>query len=111
TPLQALPVLPQVHDAHHEQTVMVKHLSEQYRLIVRLWSTPIRIEPGGIAVAIGNVTEQQAETLIGLLKIPRTVQQFSSPVNRLSRDLETLKGSISHEPGKLIRILLEPGTQ
>ncbi|MCU7813790.1 MAG: LssY C-terminal domain-containing protein [Candidatus Thiodiazotropha sp. (ex Rostrolucina anterorostrata)] len=111
TPLQALPVLPQVHDAKHEQTVMVKHLSEQSRLIIRLWSTPIRIEPGGMAISIGNVTEQQAETLIGLLKIPRTVQQFSSPANRLSQDLETLKGNISYEPGKLIRILLEADVQ
>ncbi|MCU7906595.1 MAG: VTT domain-containing protein [Candidatus Thiodiazotropha sp. (ex Epidulcina cf. delphinae)] len=111
TPLQALPVLPQAHDARHERLVMVKQLSADSRLVLRLWSTPLRIEPGGLPVAVGNVTGQHVETLLGLLMIPRTDQNFTFPLRQFKGDLASLDDAVTHRSEHLIRITLKHGDE
>ncbi|MCU7934240.1 MAG: VTT domain-containing protein [Candidatus Thiodiazotropha sp. (ex Dulcina madagascariensis)] len=111
TPLQALPVLPQAHDARHEQLVMVKQLPADRRLVLRLWPTPLRIDPDGLPVAVGNVTGQHTETLLGLLVIPRTDPEFESPFRHFKEDLAFLDDAVTHRPGSPVQILLRRGDE
>ena len=91
TPLADLPVLPQVHDARHERLLLVKNLSPDKRLILRLWSTPVLIESEASPLTVGNVSVQKAETLLGLLVIPRTEPNFTPPTEHLLKDIESSK--------------------
>ncbi|MEW8028596.1 MAG: VTT domain-containing protein [Candidatus Thiodiazotropha sp.] len=106
--LEILPVPPQAHDARHEELVMVKSLSNQQRLLLRLWSTPFRLDPSNLRISIGNVTLQSAETVIGMLTIPRTVRQFEQPVYLLRQTLAPLEEDINLDPGSPVRLILKP---
>ena len=103
--LTTLPVPPQVHDARHEELVMVKPLSNRQRLLLRLWSTRYRLDPGGERIRIGNVTLQGSETVIGMLTIPRTIRQFQQPADILRQDLRVLDSGSRIESDKLIMLL------
>ncbi|MES9969355.1 MAG: LssY C-terminal domain-containing protein [Candidatus Thiodiazotropha sp.] len=105
--LATLPVPPQVHDARHEELVMVKPVSEQQRLLLRLWSTPYRLAPGGERICIGNVTLQGSESVIGMLTIPRTIRQFDQPADILRQDLRELKQGTRIESDELILLLFD----
>ncbi|MBT3048762.1 MAG: VTT domain-containing protein [Candidatus Thiodiazotropha sp. (ex Clathrolucina costata)] len=109
TQLAALPVPPQVHDAGHEELVLVKQLTEQQRLLLRLWPTPLRLAPDALGISVGNVTLQRAETLIGMLTIPRTLHQFERPVEILRQELGETGAGIDLETGGVIRLHLRPG--
>jgi undecaprenyl-diphosphatase len=106
--LETLPIPPQVHDARHEELVMVKPLSKQQRLLLRLWSTPLRLEPDGLKIFIGNVTLQNAENVIGMLTIPRTIHQFDRPVELLWQELKSISADATLDPNNLIRLVLKP---
>jgi undecaprenyl-diphosphatase len=109
--IDALPVLPQVHEARHEELVMVKSVSPQKRLLLRLWATPFRISPGDLEISVGNVTFQGAETVIGMLTIPRTIRQFEQPASLLMQDLGTIKADFKTGGDDLIRLILRPKTR
>lgn len=104
--LETLPIPPQVHDARHEALVMIKPLSKQQRLLLRLWSTPLRLEPDGLKIAIGNVTLQNAENVIGLLTLPRTIRQFDQPVELLWQELKSISDDANIDSNNLIRLIL-----
>jgi hypothetical protein len=106
--LETLPIPPQVHHARHEELVMIKQLSKQQRLVLRLWSTPLRLDPDGIEIAIGNVTLQSAENVIGMLTIPRTIRQFDRPAELLWQELKSLGDDASFDSDNLIRLILKP---
>ncbi|MET0072085.1 MAG: VTT domain-containing protein [Candidatus Thiodiazotropha sp.] len=108
--LAALPVPPQVHDAGHEELVLVRQLNEQQRLLLRLWPTPLRLAPDGLEISVGNVTLQEAEILIGMLTIPRTLNQFGRPMEILRQDLGETGAGIDLETGGVIRLQLGPGS-
>ncbi|MEW7997232.1 MAG: VTT domain-containing protein [Candidatus Thiodiazotropha endolucinida] len=106
--LETLPIPPQAHDARHEELVMVKPLSDQRRLLLRLWSTPLRLDPDGLRISIGNVTLQSAETVIGMLTIPRTVRQFEQPIDMLKQNLAQLHDGVKFDPGTPVKLILKP---
>jgi undecaprenyl-diphosphatase len=106
--LETLPIPPQVHHARHEELVMIKQLSKQQRLVLRLWSTPLRLDPDGMEIAIGNVTLQSAENVIGMLTIPRTIRQFDRPAELLWQELKSLGDDASFDSDNLIRLILKP---
>ncbi len=106
--LDTLPVLPQVHDARHEELVMVKSVSTRQRLLLRLWSTPLRLTPGDLRIFVGNVTFQGTETVIGMLTIPRTLRTFEQPVSLLLQDIRTMRDGYQADTGELIRLILKP---
>ncbi|MBT2969837.1 MAG: phosphoesterase PA-phosphatase [gamma proteobacterium symbiont of Ctena orbiculata] len=108
--LTSLPVPPQVHDARHEELVMVKQLTEQQRLLLRLWPTALRLAPDELEISIGNVTLQKAETVIGMLTIPRTIHQFERPVELLRQELGESGAGIDLATGSVIRLQLRPGS-
>jgi undecaprenyl-diphosphatase len=107
TKLERLPIPPQVHDARHEELVMVKLLSKQQRLVLRLWSTPLRLDLEGMEISIGNVTLQSAENVIGMITIPRTIHQFDRPLELLWQELKPLGDDANLDSDRLIRLKLQ----
>ncbi len=107
TPLSALPVLPQVHDARHETLVLVKPLSQESRLVLRLWETS-RILDTGRPLFVGNVTRQTLEVTFNLFVLPETVRGDSAPLSDLRQDLQTLPGLSVHE--RAGGLLLQPAS-
>ncbi len=89
-PLQALPVLPQVHDGKHEGFSLVKDLTPDSRLVLRLWSTPVYLEPEGDQLWIGNVAKQSKTTLLGLLTFAETEGDFTAPFQLFKQSLAPL---------------------
>lgn len=77
-PLQDLPVLPQVHDGQHEGLTLVKDLTPDSRLVLRLWATSLRLEPGGDQLWLGNISKQSKTTLLELLTFAQTDEDFTT---------------------------------
>ncbi len=103
TEIANLPILPQVHGGTHERAVFSKELPDGTRLVLRLWSTHIRLIPGEIPLLIGNVSHQRAEPLLHLLLIPRTQADFSQAYNQLLDDLRRLAPqTITTTPSRLL---------
>ncbi len=69
--LMELPLIPHVHDGHHEDLGLVKQEGEDGRLVLRLWATPYLID-GRRPLWIGNVTAQHKRLILNLLAIPAT---------------------------------------
>ncbi len=102
TPLTALPVLPQVHDARHESLVMIKTLSLDSRLVLRLWATPLLVDSVR-PLYVGHVSRQSKEVVLELFVLPVTLHDDTQPVAELLRDLTALSGLAVHEQaGKLL---------
>jgi membrane protein DedA with SNARE-associated domain len=94
-PLQKLPVVPQLHDAHQEAIILIKHLPRDARLVLRLWATSYRIDPPGEPLWIGNVTAQRKRVILDWFVIPATAEDFRSPLRQLRKDLAGVR---SFEP-------------
>lgn len=71
-PLQQLPVLPHVHRGRHEQMVLMKPLSDEDRLVLRLWSGNARLTPGGLPLWLGQVGREKKKRLLNLIAYPAT---------------------------------------
>ncbi len=89
-PLQALPVLPQVHDSRHEALVLSKPLANEQRLVLRLWPADTRLFPGDIPLWLGNVALQERASLLGLFNYPRTLEDFVRPYRLFLDDIGDL---------------------
>jgi undecaprenyl-diphosphatase len=89
TPLAELPVLPQVHDASHERLVLVKNLTQNKRIILRLWRAPVFIDSESRPLFVGNVSAQKAKKLFRLLVIPSTESDFSTPIEHLLKAIDS----------------------
>lgn len=107
--VDSLPVPPQVHDARHETLVMVKPLSPDRRLLIRLWPTPLILEQDGLKIFIGNVSLQGAEKVIGMMAIPRTLHQFEAPLGILRQAIKPYEDNSGVDSPSLIRLILRPG--
>ena len=86
-PLQQLPVLPQVHDGKHEQLVLEKQPTAGERLVLRLWSSPFRLEPDDRPLWLGSVSAQRKIVVLNLLSYPITESGFESALATLRDDL------------------------
>ncbi|MES9874716.1 MAG: phosphatase PAP2 family protein [Candidatus Sedimenticola sp. 6PFRAG7] len=103
--LNALPVLPQVHGAEHETLILEKNISDDQRLVLRLWPAHVRLTPGGEDLWLGNVTTQQKVQAAGLLTFAETTRDFSTPFSALLSDLASLSADqlVTHRERVLIR--------
>lgn len=70
-PLTELPVIPQVHDGHHEALVLTRTEGKDQREVLRLWPTHFRLNDG-TPLWVGNVTRQHKEVLLDLIVFPAT---------------------------------------
>jgi hypothetical protein len=101
--LGELPVLPQVHDGAFETITLVKPLVNGNRLVFRLWPTAYRLADDHNPIWIGNISEQQQTTLLGLLSFAETLADFAVPFELLQQDLSSLS-PILRDHGRLILI-------
>ncbi|MET0066594.1 MAG: VTT domain-containing protein [Candidatus Thiodiazotropha sp.] len=102
TALTSLPVLPQVHDAGHETLVLVKSVSPDSRLVLRLWETPLRVDPGQ-PLFVGNVSRQTKEVILDLLVLPVTRPGDLQPQQYLRHELMQMRGvTVVEQAGKLL---------
>ncbi|MGD2082073.1 MAG: LssY C-terminal domain-containing protein, partial [Chromatiales bacterium] len=107
-PLDRLPVLPQVHDGRHESLALVKTVDAGRRVVIRLWPTEIRVEPGGTPLWIGNASTQERDELLGLIAYPVTSEDFAGAFARLE---EAVEGMPQRRPesGRLLLLVHQPG--
>ncbi len=89
-PLQALPVLPQVHDGRHESLAMIKPLADDGRLVLRLWPSNTVLMPGQKSLWVGSVTRQQQADALVLLHYAKTSADFDTPMEILRTDITDL---------------------
>ncbi|MCG6861686.1 MAG: VTT domain-containing protein [Chromatiaceae bacterium] len=105
-PLGELPVIPHVHNGHHESLTLVKKASGNSRLVLRLWATPYRID-GKEKLWIGNVTAQHKRTILDLFAIPTTNLDTRSPLESVRADFSALE---SYNPNLDAPLLLQATT-
>jgi len=83
TPLNILPVLPQVHNGHNEALLLVKENPQRGTLTaVRLWQSNYRLNGGKQPLWLGNVTLLKPIERGGL-SAPRTQDDFDTPLRQL----------------------------
>ncbi len=70
-PLAQLPVIPQVHDGHHEGLVLARPRGESEREVLRLWSTHFRLADGS-PLWVGNLSRQHKAVHLNLIAFPST---------------------------------------
>lgn len=74
-----LPLLPQLHHGTPETLVMTRALTPGSRHIIRLWRSTVVLEPGETPVYVGYAGRIRVESVLGLFRIPRTVEVYSEP--------------------------------
>lgn len=84
--LSELPVIPHVHDGHHEDLALVKDVAARQRLVLRLWLSRCRVEPT-VPIWIGSVTALREQDIVGLMTLPVTADDSGSARRTAERDL------------------------
>ena len=88
-PLDELPLIPHVHDGHHEDLALIKPEGEDNRLVLRLWATPYWVD-GHEPLWIGNVTAQHRRMILNLLAMPATDTDTEQPLAKALPDFAAL---------------------
>ena len=105
--LQELPILPQVHEGRYEALLLVKHLADDRRLVLRLWESGFQLDSKR-PLWIGNVSEQQQQRLLGTLTFAETGPAFGQALGLLGEDLKQLDSNQWQKSGSLIQIREQP---
>ncbi|MCA1806244.1 MAG: phosphatase PAP2 family protein [Xanthomonadaceae bacterium] len=79
--LDLLPVLPQVHDGHHDVLRRVRHLETNRLLVLRLWPAEVELAPGALPLWIGNVSLLERRQTLGLITALRTSRDYPTAFN------------------------------
>ncbi len=75
-PLTQLPVLPQLHNGQQEVLLLIYVNSDQtLPMVLRLWSSDIRLEPDGSTLWLGTVSGLRRQCL-SLICFPRSVADY-----------------------------------
>jgi len=91
TPIDRLPVLPQVHAGRHDAITLTRQDGPDQRMVLRLWPTQAQLEPSLEPLWIGSVSRQSPQPLLGVLRYAATESDFVAP-------LDSLAGEISGVP-------------
>jgi len=82
------PVLPQVHAGRHQSLLLIRPEADDRRLrVLRLWSSEVRLQPGDVPLWIGNAAWLHTKRLLGSFAVPRTMDDFDTPLALLQKDL------------------------
>lgn len=82
TPIEQLPVLPQVHAGQNESLLLVKVDPENKALLaLRLWPSTYQLEPDDLRLWVGNISMLRPVTQSGV-SAPRTQPDFDLPLRR-----------------------------
>lgn len=91
TPLERIPVLPQVHNGNNETLLLVKEVKGKNEwLALRLWHSGYRLQTDNQPLWIGNASLLQPADIAGL-EVPRTQSDFDTPRQALLDDLSGWK--------------------
>jgi hypothetical protein len=99
--IEELPLIPHVHDGRHEDLGLVKPSGDDRRLVLRLWSTPYRIDDGA-ALWVGSVTAQSKRVILDLLALPSTDAGDAAPIRAAAGDFSALAPFQPEEDGPLL---------
>lgn len=103
-PLAELPVIPQVHDGHHEGLVLTRPRGEAEREVLRLWSTPFRLEDQ-TPLWVGNLSRQHKAVHMNLIAFPATDPAGFPAPPELGAGIEAFA---AHRPAGSDVLLVEP---
>lgn len=82
-----LPVLPQVHAGHHQELLLIKAEGRDRLQVLRLWPSDRLLQPGDTPLWLGNTAWLEAARLLGSVSVPRTLEDFATPLALLRQDL------------------------
>lgn len=86
TPVERLPVLPRLHDGRVERLRLVR-MDKDKRLVLRLWSTDVKIYGNDAPLFVGTIEEQRRRSLAGLITMARDTGEYEHPLNLLEQSL------------------------
>ncbi len=86
SPLETLPVLPQLHEGRPERLLLVRPLDDRQALVLRLWPADAVLRDANIPLWTGTVARLKARR-IGFIVLPVTGAVFDTPMARLEKDL------------------------
>jgi membrane protein DedA with SNARE-associated domain/membrane-associated phospholipid phosphatase len=108
TPLAELPVIPHVHDGRDEALALVKDPSPEHRLVIRLWSTPYRLD-GDLPLWVGDATSLSKDDVLDLIALPVTIASHDVARRALADDLRDAPGLWADQRFGVLRIEAAPG--
>ncbi len=85
TPVEALPVLPQLHDGRTERLLLVR-TERAGRLVLRLWPADVTIS--GQTLFIGTVEQQRRRQFAGLITMAKESGGYERPLKAIEKPLE-----------------------
>ncbi len=77
--IDALPLIPQVHDGEHESLALVTPLNDDQRLVLRFWNSHVRLQPGARPLWLGSLTRQRRVQRLHLLNFGVTADRGRAP--------------------------------
>lgn len=86
TPVEQLPVLPQLQDGRTESLRLIR-MDQNRRLVLRLWSTDVKIEGKDTPLFVGTIDEQQGRVLVGLITMARDTGEYDRSLNLVEQTL------------------------
>jgi undecaprenyl-diphosphatase len=101
-PLEALPILPQVHEGRHETLILTRPRSDGSRLVLRLWATSWILTPEGTRLWLGSVSAQKQAVMLNLLTFPETQNKFQIPLAILRQAIDPFPHRTTTKTGTLL---------
>ncbi|WCE04762.1 bifunctional DedA family/phosphatase PAP2 family protein [Pseudoxanthomonas sp. JBR18] len=105
-PPQGHPVLPATLDTHAESLLMLKpgpRPDQQYAL--RLWSTPLLLQPGEVPLWIGGAQTLEHRTLLGLVGLWRPLADANASLDAVTASVSGLPQAIAPHPATGLPVL------
>ncbi len=100
--INKLPVLPQIHNGSGQDLLLVKDSGDADRLLVlRFWSTGLRLEETNQAIWIGNTSSLERQSPTGLFSLLRTGRDFDTPLKLFKQDAQQFIRGRPHTATKL----------
>lgn len=100
TTIDRLPVFPRFDHGRIQDMTLVRQLNAKERLVVRLWSAHTNIvmaEGPALPLSFGTATIETAEHAAYIGSLPRTKDDFVTPVRLLSQDARKANVSAANE--------------
>jgi undecaprenyl-diphosphatase len=91
TPVETLPVLPQLHDGRMEGLLLVQ-MERERRLVLRLWPADVNIDRTGSPLFLGTVVEQRRYQFANLITAAKDTGEYELSLKALKK---TLNGRFS----------------
>lgn len=91
-PAMQLPLLPHVHDGHHEALALIHPVEGKpdQRLVLRLWSSGKILQAPRTPIWVGTVTEERISRPLAWFNLPQDGQDFNVPRLALFESLSGL---------------------